>query len=226
MDESSTCLSSDDHGPAILNHVLHFLGCLTYTDRAGFFEDSNPLWQDEIDHEVSLGMNPTRATGLVFEKRESWRADCLKELQRIEVVRQALSHDGDERDLVWNSATSLALWRQSPVYSANEHLARQHAGEGRIHNTEAARQEAEPYDLASDIKIPIIHLEGSVGVQEPYWSDGRVWGKFPNQHTTAEHVLGNLDPKNVEENLLHKDRHFGGIRYIHFPANNMIVSLI
>ncbi|KAI2780008.1 hypothetical protein F4815DRAFT_166294 [Daldinia loculata] len=221
MDESTisgaTCLSSDEHGCDIKDHLLHYLGCIEFCDQAEFFTPGFRIWKQEAKHQQEvLHHSSEKAKELTEQKRKSWEDDCKNELKRIGFLRKQLSKDSKDKHLVDRVEESLDAWRKCSEYENNIESVRQKRrdkGKGSSSTpSEASRDE--DYDLEKDITVPIIQFNDG----KPYEVEGRgVWNKFPNQKT----MLGSL--LNGEDNLLrHNDSSPDRlIRYFHIPSNNM-----
>ncbi|KAI1630774.1 hypothetical protein F4809DRAFT_659399 [Biscogniauxia mediterranea] len=212
-----TCLSSEDHKDDIKDHMLHYLGCLEFSKRDGFFEDSNPLWEQEIEHLVALGSNYSDAKQLVAEKILSWKTNCESELRRIDFLRKTLSTDETDKHLVHQLENSKSDWMKSKAFPDKIEKGVSQPG---IENKDYGEYEPE-----KDVTVPIMQFEDGKGVDIK--GDARIWGKFPNQKTTLAKLFHGEPELNLEDSLLHKDNYSRDdgsdpIRYFHIPANNMM----
>lgn len=223
----STCLSSEPHD--IKDHLLHFLGCLAYRQRVNFFDETEKIWKDEIQHyrDHYPDPDPTRSPEeRVRKKREAWKRDCDKELTRIGILRQAIRQDSHDRHLDDKIGESSKAWRESKDY------------QDRVRDRPPSPRDLPPqnkvpkYNLERDISIPIIQYQvndngAAIGVDDNGWNgeekpEELVWGEFPNQKTKLNLLYG----EDSTVNLLHRDRHPERIKYFHIPSNNMIVSCL
>jgi hypothetical protein len=220
-----TCLSSEDHGCAIKEHLRHYLGCIEISERDTFFEDSNSLWEVEIEHQIKLGMSRAAAKELVSGKREAWKSNCLSELRRIDFLRKTLKNDDFEKHLVAHVEESRETWRNSSVYQSHIQMVkdwRTRRGKGNHLSKSIEIDSVGEYEPERDFTVPLIHFKNDEGVEEEARDqDGKplVWGKFPNQKTTVKNALYGKD-----SNLLKRDMTSGRVRYFHIPSNNMEVS--
>ncbi|KAK7960752.1 hypothetical protein PG988_011966 [Apiospora saccharicola] len=200
-----TCLSTEEPHD-ISDHLLHYLGCLTYNEREKLFDENNEIWEEEISHFKELDatfqdsdprpkFSPEQR---VRKKREAWKADCEKRAHPSE-----------------NITASSKRWMD-------------HKGHrGRPPTNEIL--DTPKYNLERDISVPIIQykLRGEVngaasseddrGWEKEANPEQRVWGDFPDQKTKLD-VL----KKDPTVNLLHQDRYPDRIKYFHLPSNNMI----
>ncbi|KAK8057455.1 hypothetical protein PG996_011392 [Apiospora saccharicola] len=217
-----TCLSTEEPHD-ISDHLLHYLGCLTYNEREKLFDENNEIWEEEISHFKELDatfqdsdprpkFSPEQR---VRKKREAWKADCEKELTRVRILREAIRTDKHDRHLDESIRASSKRWMD-------------HKGHrGRPPTNEIL--DTPKYNLERDISVPIIQykLRGEVngaasseddrGWEKEANPEQRVWGDFPDQKTKLD-VL-KTDPT---VNLLHQDRYPDRIKYFHLPSNNMI----
>ncbi|KAK7990398.1 hypothetical protein PG990_014678 [Apiospora arundinis] len=203
-----TCLYTETHD--ISDHLLHFLGCLTYKERENIFNEDNEIWKQEIQHYVQTELTSTdsdedrllTAQNLTRKKRETWKKDCEKELTRVRIL-----HPGELTEV----EGSMPENHSTPP------------------SDETAPQRADKYNLERDISIPIIQYKlrgrenGAAsnveerGLDSETKPEERVWGDFPDQKTKLD-LLG----EDATVNLLSQDRHPDRIKYFHFPSNNML----
>ncbi|KAI8631550.1 hypothetical protein F5Y19DRAFT_473222 [Xylariaceae sp. FL1651] len=230
----TTCLNAEDHGYAIKNPLLHYLGCIEIREREDFFKESNPLWGEEIKHQQSLRVNPEvplesitkEASDFVRKLRDSWQKDCESELRRIAFLRKTLSEDEHDRHLVWKVENSGKEWQKCKEYRDNIDKVRKwrkDCGKPSILPAPVENMITESYIPEKDVSVPIIQFERDEGVCKGVnEADQRVWGKFPNQKTTVHNLLRRDGNKPTEKSLLHKDLHPDRIKYYHLPSNNMM----
>ncbi|KAI5921922.1 hypothetical protein F4810DRAFT_307955 [Camillea tinctor] len=205
-----TCLSSEDHTDSIKDHMLHYLGCLEFSQRAKFFEDTNPLWEQEVQHLESLDIERSDAEKQVAEKKKSWQTNCESELRRIDFLRKTLSTDKTDGHLVENLEKSRKGWMGCQTSKV-------------IQQSKVDDKNYGEYEPEKDVSVPIMQFKGGQGVDI---QDGRIWGKFPNQKTTIAKLFDGKSDDKLEKSLLHKGICFKNdgsdpIRYFHIPANNM-----
>ncbi|KAI1207865.1 uncharacterized protein F4807DRAFT_168597 [Annulohypoxylon truncatum] len=206
-----TCLSPDDHGCDIKDHLLHFLGCIKIKDREDFFEPDHGIWKQELEHQKEhLGLDDEQAHEVTRRKRESWKDDCDGELRRINFLRKTLRADKKDKHLVKEVNSSRERWQKKK-------------GKNVTDSTTDGAEEVDEYEPEKDISAPIILFENGRGADVPIddkkSKDGRrvVWNKFPNQKTALSDLLRH------EKNFLHNEN-FSSDRlgYFHVPSNNMI----
>lgn len=80
------------------------------------------------------------------------------------------------------------------------------------------------YITERDVNVPIIKFQGgeSRNFEFKDIDNGKVWGLFPDQKTTVEHLL---DETTGKENILYREKADSTtIKYFHLPSNNMDVS--
>ncbi|KAI1807476.1 hypothetical protein F4811DRAFT_574429 [Daldinia bambusicola] len=205
-----TCLNSDEHDSEIKDHLLHYLGCLRFGDRADFFDKNSDIWKKEVKHqEETFGYGPEDAQTITEQRLASWKENCDNELKRIDFLRKLLSQDSKDKHLVEKQEESLQAWRvfgryNKPGGSQNQATTSRPAG-----NTKN-----EDYDLEKDITVPIIQFDNGKADDV----DSRdVRYKFPNQKTTLKKLL------HGEDNLLHHSKCSSDriVTYFHVPSNNM-----
>ncbi|KAI0387824.1 hypothetical protein F5Y04DRAFT_241086 [Hypomontagnella monticulosa] len=196
------CLNSAPHDDNITDHVLHFFGCLEFSDRASFFES--------IKSE---------------EERETVKRDCEQRLRHVHFLRFQLTQDPDSEHLVNNIRQSSYVWRNSDDYQSNINKVR----EWRL--KEGKRSAPEPdidfnfddgryerYNVRKDVSVQILQFKGGIPRDLP---DPRVVGHFPNQTTTIERLLPGDESQDPDSGLLLKDPDLETIKYFHIPSNNM-----
>ncbi|ETS74206.1 hypothetical protein PFICI_14072 [Pestalotiopsis fici W106-1] len=219
-----SCLSAEPHEENIKEVLLHFLGCLKISERHDFLEDeAHPVWSFEAKH--NKGENVTK-------KREKWRANCLNELRRIEFLREKLKDDGDEdeRQLVSNIERSRKEWKRSPEYKEGiqmvEEWRRATPEDSGTFKPSGSPVNVKPesvqdkYIPEKDVNVPIIKFKD--GEPDDFKLDKKnkkIWGSFPDQKTTVEHLLDNEAGKN---SILRRDeKDTSTVKYFHLPSNNM-----
>lgn len=228
MDDENliTCLSTERHDDNIKDHIAHFLGCIEVSERDRFLNDDDyPLWQKELEHYRKT--DPNGAEELTSEKRKRWMSDCQSELRRVDFLREKLSGDEEDRHLVRKLDESRLAWKQSPEF--NEGLRKVQAWKqaiGKIQDPpkplyEARNAAESKYKSEKDINVPFMYFRNFTHDNEEVVPGIPVWGKFPDQKTTVDHLDKDLGGKN----LLSKDRLPEHIRYFHLPSNNMLVRL-
>ncbi|KAK6953606.1 hypothetical protein Daesc_005911 [Daldinia eschscholtzii] len=217
-----TCLSSEEHDANITDHLLHYFGCITLKNREVFFEKDFPIWTNELQHQQeTLHHSPDQAKKITDQKRASWEANCTREVDRIDLLRQELLKDEKDRHLVNNVAKSHSdwrKWRQSlGSHESLKPLKFNWLGDERNCRKTKEMTKTE-YSLEEDVVVPIIQFDD--GKSDSIKSD-EVRNKFPNQKTTVQDLLSGRD------NLLHnrmynRDLSSGRlVRYFHIPSNNM-----
>ncbi|KAI1086348.1 hypothetical protein F5B19DRAFT_163230 [Rostrohypoxylon terebratum] len=204
-----TCLSPDDHGCDIKDHLLHFIGCIKIKDRDTFFKFDHPIWKQEFEHQKGhFCLEDGKAEATTRRKRESWKDDCEGELRRISFLRKTLAADKKDKHLIKAINSSRQSW---------------HKKNGRdVIESPDDTEELDVYEPEKDINAPIIRFEGGKGADVFVDDEGqngrhRVWNKFPNQKTALSDLLHH------EKNLLHSDNFASDcLGYFHIPSNNMI----
>ncbi|KAI1653377.1 hypothetical protein F4813DRAFT_374522 [Daldinia decipiens] len=213
----STCLSSEEHGCNIKDHLLHYIGCIEYRDREDFFNENSQIWKDEVEHqEKVLGHSHEEAYMLTELKRNSWKADCENELSRIGFLRRELFKNIKDKHLVCRIQESLGAWRVSPINKVGILIVesdRRAKGKGNSQPFYVSPRDEE-YDPEKDVTVPIIQFNEG---KRDELRDHRVWNRFPNQKTTLSSLL------NDQDSLLQHDNYSSDrvIRYFHIPSNNM-----
>ncbi|KAI1858852.1 uncharacterized protein JN550_012414 [Neoarthrinium moseri] len=231
---SHTCLSSESHD-SIKDDLLHYLGCLEFSEREHFFNDSNLVWVEQAKHQLKPNTSDTTAKEHAKAIKDVWKKNCDKELSRIIFLRDTLAEDNSERHLVEKVNESATAWRKSRVFRENIDRVRQWRHEQGKKN-QVVQQYPETRDrgyvLQKDVSVPIIQFENGRGVDEKDLDGSgkpradRVWGTFPNQKTKVDALFSKCEAdtsidEGLDDNLLHRRRHTGRIRYYHFPSNNM-----
>ncbi|KAI0126573.1 hypothetical protein BJ170DRAFT_684158 [Xylariales sp. AK1849] len=229
----TSCLSTEPHDDTIKEYLYHYLGCIEFWERNGFFDVGNPLWQIEVKHLINLGKSEQDAKAEVNKKRVQWESDCKSALRRIDFLRYTLSMDPNEQHLITKIDESREKWRHCEEYTRNIAM----VGIWRTNilgkpprNQEvpssAGTAERTPYTPEKDTNVGIVHFEGNQISKSAEVVNDRVWGSFPDQKTTVENLL--YDQRSQEDygrkhGLLYKDRpeHQERLRYFHFPSNNM-----
>ncbi|KAI2627735.1 hypothetical protein GGR54DRAFT_636858 [Hypoxylon sp. NC1633] len=197
-----TCLSTEHHPHNISDRLLHYLGCIAVSERENFFDTANPLWQEEVERRILLGRDPDNAQQAVEEQRESWEADCDRELRRIDILRNTLFHDEDQKHLVENLNQSRSGWWEKKKWLDT-------------HPIEDGTEVVGDFKLEEHIVVSTMHLKNGVGVDLK--DDERVRNRFPNQEMDLGDFISRYDKKNP----LYKGRFAGSLRYFHIPSNNM-----
>ncbi|OTB12173.1 hypothetical protein K445DRAFT_369569 [Daldinia sp. EC12] len=217
-----TCLSSEEHDANITDHLLHYFGCITLKDREVFFKEDFSIWKNEFQHQQeTLHHSPDQAKRITDQKRTSWKANCTREVDRIDLLRQELLKDEKGRHLVNNVAKSHSDWRKwRESLGSRESLKPLKfnwlSDETNCRKTKETTKTE--YILEDDIIVPIIQFDD--GKSDSIKSD-EVRNKFPNQKTTVQDLLSGKD------NLLHKRMYSREpssgrlVRYFHIPSNNM-----
>ncbi|KAI1778572.1 hypothetical protein F4818DRAFT_456368 [Hypoxylon cercidicola] len=222
-----TCLSADDHGHAVKDVLLHYLGCVEIRDRKNFFDDSYPLWNSIVEEEIRRGSSREQVVKTLATKKKEWKRDCDSEFRRITFLRKTLKADRHDRHLVDRLVESSTAWRNSSEYKTNipliKNWRRENDGadfdepdEPDYPGVSEEMRRVEKYLPEKDFTVPLIQFENGKGVSE---NDPRVWNTFPNQKTTISKLMNEEDLKN---NLLHRDRHSstGRLQYFHIHLNN------
>lgn len=217
------CLSAEPHEDNIKEVLLHFLGCLPFSERHDFLYGEHPVWTFEAKHNQ----------GGLTQKRDKWRESCLNELRRIEFLRETLKYDKDEYQLVADLDTSREEWRKSTEYDRGMELVKQwkqsipqYTQAYKPSGTEVTvnlKTIEDEYILERDVNVPIIKFKGGEAQDfESKNDDKMVWGRFPDQKTTVEHLL---DKQKGKDNILYREKADPStIKYFHLPSNNMTVS--
>ncbi|TGJ87834.1 hypothetical protein E0Z10_g958 [Xylaria hypoxylon] len=227
-----TCLSTEPHEHDIRDPLLHYLGCIEIHERKNFLEGKISIWEDELEHQLSLRREPGISQALqsedakkaVEKMKDSWRANIENEMRRIALLRHTLSNDNHDKQLVQKVEKSCKEWRKS-IDEDNIDKVRQWRTElgktNSVFGPELELTHMEDYAPEKDISVPVIYYTDRKEFTE--LGEQRLRGKFPNQKTTIEQLLYNVnsDPK---VNMLHKDHNsdHDQIRYFHIPSNNMI----
>ncbi|KAF2966107.1 hypothetical protein GQX73_g7479 [Xylaria multiplex] len=229
---SATCLSAESHEHDIRDPLLHYLGCIEIYQREDFLNGNNPIWKDELEHQrslriengVSLALQSEDAEKAVEKMKESWKVNIENELQRIALLRQTLSNDENDGQLVKKVEASYKEWRKSVDEDNIQKVIRWRTKLGKTNSEHGPSPDVDPkedYSPEKDISVPVIHFIDRKEFTEN--DTQRLRGKFPNQKTTIEKLLYSDDTR-PEANMLHKnnasDQH--RIRYFHIPSNNMI----
>lgn len=216
---TTTCLSDDNHDCDIKDYMLHYLGCLEICDRETFFDEGNPLWNREVEHQKKFFNSLEEAEDHVHAKRKSWKENCRSELRRIEFLRKTLNEDENDHHLVEQLSQSASRWRNSAQGKLGAVRAWRRKNKKKIGVRAATVEikETGKYEPEKDVSVPIITFENGKGV---HLTDPRVWNKFPNQKTTLSKLLDD------DEELLLRQDDSSQFRYFHIPSNNMIVSFI
>ncbi|KAI8944242.1 hypothetical protein F4801DRAFT_572457 [Xylaria longipes] len=215
----ASCLSAEPHEHNITNPLLHFLGCIEICERDDFLNGDVSIWKEQLKHQRMLQRK--NAHGAVENMKSSWRSNIENEMRRIALLRDALSKDNDDKQLVKEVQESGNLWRDSREYRENIEEVRKWRGDGRNSTIGPDFASAKKdYIPEEDIFVPIIQFEDCREFSKT--DDNRLSGKkFPNQKTTIRMLL---DQSNPTANLLYKDYDFNcdRIKYFHIPSNNMI----
>lgn len=218
-----TCFSAEDYYCHVIKDPLsHYLGCVEFCDRENFFEPSNLLWQEILEHHTNLG-NDRRKVEETVARKEEWKANCESELRRIDFLRKTLEGDEYDNHLVQRLEESSKAWRKSLEYEDNINRVKAWRVKKNKRNSPApvfpSASAHGQYKPEKDMAVPLIQFENGKGVNE---NDQSVWNTFPDQKTTLSKLLY------AEENLLNRDRHTSSnrIRYFHIHSNNMIVSYV
>ncbi|KAI2627729.1 hypothetical protein GGR54DRAFT_652540 [Hypoxylon sp. NC1633] len=233
-DINATCLSNKYHDYNIKDHLLHYFGCLRDPERKVFLEPEFPIWQQEIEHQESIGHSPKEAKEIANAKRNAWKENRDRELRRIEFLRKTLNQDPEDKHLVAELTNSLGLWRRQPGRQTPEQAdnspnsqedspgTSNQAESISIHSEYAGNNtDTSPYDPAKDVKVPIIQFKNGKGITVPVTHpEDLIWSEFPNQKTSLYNLL------EAKHNLLFEDRQSDGmLRYFHIPSNNMIHAI-
>lgn len=227
----NSCLSSEPHDDIIKDHLDHYLSCIEFCDREDFFNPNSALWQIEARHRIGLRkrLHPTEsredrgsfAKDEVDKKRKQWKDECEYELDRIQFLRATLSRDPKEGHLNEKVDESRQNWRHGDRpndYKRNiskvrlwrrEHLGKPVKTIEELYPPTPPKQLTE-YNPEKDASVPVILFEGGQVLEkaeEPVEcerKDRRIWGSFPDQKTTVQHLFS--DRGNEADFLLHKDR--------------------
>lgn len=228
-----TCLSSDDHGCDIEDHLSHYLGCLDYWKRSNFFDPNNEIWKKEVKHYTDLGKSQEQAEKLSDEKRRQWEENCKKELSRIKFLRQTLGKDDEDKHLLEKIGASGQAWRASGEYKDNiEKVKCWRRGKGLSNDgppeeTSIGNQRTTnkgEYDPEWDISAPVIQFDA--GKLENIEHPG-MFGSAPDQKIKIKNLIaGGQDDNGRQRSILYKDKFPNKVTYFHLPSNNMAVSLI
>jgi hypothetical protein len=232
-----SCLSAEPHNDNIKESLLHFLGCVNVSERYRLLnDDSHPVWQYEINHHVKENKTPEEeARALANQKREKWKNACLSELRRIKFLRQKLKDDEDEKKLVIDVEKSRKEWETSTEYREGIALVRKWKNRHDDPETSENKDDMlgnepqsviEKYTPERDVNVPIIQFNDGKAQDFKVLKDidgKKVWGSFPDQKTTVEHLL---DGSIKENNILYREKTDKTIKYFHLPSNNMTVSMI
>ncbi|KAI1121764.1 hypothetical protein F5Y10DRAFT_271759 [Nemania abortiva] len=216
---SSGCLSAEPHDDNITNPLLHFHGCIEIWERDAFLKGNVSIWEDEIEHRKKLP-KPEDAEIAVDRLKESWKSNFEAEMKRIAVLRLAVSKDGHDKPLVDEVDESREAWRDSLEYQNNiERVKRWRVNAGKKNSVIGpplpGSRELDDYDPDKDVSVPVIQFENGKGFTD--LEDKSLSGKFPNQKTTIDKLLGS---EQEHSPLLRTNNE--RIRYFHIPSNNMI----
>ncbi|KAF3019773.1 hypothetical protein E8E14_011476 [Neopestalotiopsis sp. 37M] len=227
-----SCLSAEPHVDNIKESLLHFLGCVNISERFRLLnDDSHPVWVFETQHHVKNGKPRGEAEKLTKQKREKWKSACLSELRRIKFLRRKLEDDIDEGELVTNVQQSRKEWEDSEEYQKGIELVREwkkrpeyngplETNDGVLDDEPDSVEEV--YKPERDVNVPIIQFNDGNARDFKVLEDvdgKKVWGSFPDQKTTVEHLL---DGRIKEQNILYREKKDKNtIKYFHLPSNNM-----
>ncbi|KAI1346033.1 hypothetical protein F5Y01DRAFT_322383 [Xylaria sp. FL0043] len=206
-----SCLSAEPHENDIRDPLLHYLGCIEIYKREEFLNGNTDIWQKELKHQEKL-LNED-AKGTVENMKNSWHDTIEKEMRRISFLRHTLSNDEHDKELVHDVEDSYEKWKVSIQYKENISKVRQWRKElGKVNSVKGREfhHSKEAYAPEKDISVPVIHLKDHKG-SDTNEKETHIRGKFPNQKTTIEELLGRKMPE-LEAN---------SVRYYHIPSNNM-----
>jgi hypothetical protein len=210
-DFQPTCLSSEIHDRAISDHILHYLGCIDYSERDTFYHpDDNPLWQDETDHLEERfkrgGMSKDEATRTAREevkrKRERWKSASFTQLRRISYLRKLLARESEECHLVEKLVESAKTWRASREFK--EGLPAVKEWRAKIYPTIRKRKDAYRKMMKDCNKIleegePAENITPSLPSDETFASQHSVQSDLiyvQSPDYTPSHIFGPLTPNN------------------------------
>lgn len=131
-----TCLGDQPHDNAILDPVLHYLGCIEVSERTEFYHLDHKFWADEAKYETDrkvaalwqkvkksnpdavptqdqLSQAKRDAENDVKKKMKEWVELCKAEERRIDYLRETLAGDPDESHLVEQVIESRSKWKAS-----------------------------------------------------------------------------------------------------------------
>ncbi|KAI0427452.1 hypothetical protein F5Y09DRAFT_350393 [Xylaria sp. FL1042] len=234
-----SCLSAEDHD-TIKDHLVHYFGCLQFSDRAGFLDPNHKIWTDEKIHQIQLLEKARNAPNTINDNeieqkakeqvdaiRERWRKSFDKELGRIELIRSTLERD-DSDNLVREVNACREEWQahRKERFADTQELKPpppKHSPAADVHS------DGNIYVPEKDVSVGIIQFDKGEPFNEDCASSnnrtkGPIWGKFPDQKTSVQSLLFEGNRDNPIENMLHKDRirdKPDRIRYFHIPLNNM-----
>ncbi|KAI1259733.1 hypothetical protein F5Y18DRAFT_433045 [Xylariaceae sp. FL1019] len=127
-DSRAACLSVDEHDTEIRDPLAHFMGCLEFWEREEFFDEDKPIWEEELTYQLSLmraGQEPPseaqhrKAQEAVEKLKSTWQKTIGTELRRITFLREHLSQDEHDNQLVNAVNIMRERWRGSDEYAAS-----------------------------------------------------------------------------------------------------------
>lgn len=236
--QDSVCPRSEPHDVGVQDHLSHYLGCVEYRDRMGFFDENGQQFQIEyrrLSQQISRAgeiINAYTSNLALSETRllmDEWKQECLEHFRRIQHIRQSLGQDLQECHLIQAIHASYKMWICSDEYRQGLPAVRAWR-QGDAVAAEPKRNDstpnvvfgghtpAEPYDPEKLTKASIIHIFDKRAVQVDMLP-----ANF-TQQTISVHDLLFQDGINVASRKNKPEK----IRYIHLPSNNMawVESLI
>lgn len=176
--------------------LLHYIGCEQFFQREDYLASLNTEQKQQIE----------------------------SKLQRIQILRSALAGDvGDGRDLVQQLTHSLSRWRNTKEFQEGINRVRELRTSHFALNGITQKEVGIPtrvgeYNPDVDTNAYLIRFRNGRPVHDI--QDSRFHEQFPSYRISVNDLIhGNED----ESPLLPPEN---TVNYIHFPANNMLVSVI
>lgn len=222
----TTCLGEEPHDANIKDVLLHFLGCVEYSERDRFLNDDNYiLWENESRRLMKLGLDPDTSRKLSRKKRVECAEECRTAVQRVVFLREQLRSDPIQEHYVKSIENSAQSWKTSRDFEENiEHVRAWRASQGKAlgkipdYQSQVVSADA-PYELERDVQVSLMRFEDSKPLD---YIHEDVSASFPHQLCTFKSLVHGATKG--ENDVLKRDSYLGSIRYFHIPSNNMLVS--
>ncbi|KAF4949506.1 hypothetical protein FSARC_13450 [Fusarium sarcochroum] len=236
-----TCLSSDRHEDNISNHLLHYLGCIELTERETFFDETNEVWENEIQHQLERSNSENSKTSRdevydqVHSKRKKWQKECHKDLRRFAFIRKCLEDpEKGEPHLVEAVNKSLRAWRNTPEYQKGIQDVKRWSNRPHYDHPDPNPIRDEDYHPNRDLNVHIIRYKDREEKSTEARTDRRGseagdisyadnWKEKMETETMKVHdvISKAKNGKDHRLNKLREGTEKEAISYVHFPANNM-----
>ncbi|GAP83012.2 putative ankyrin repeat protein [Rosellinia necatrix] len=232
---TTSCLSAEDHHNAITDHLIHYFGCLSITERKEFRTDEHKVWVAECEHQRQLATKrgilktpdkiETEAKTKTDAIRKRWISDFDKEEERIELLRRTLEKNNLTQEVdTWRKTLGGCCLVQEvdmcPRTPETANLVQEvdkcreawrNSSEYRLSSAKPPKPDQTSTEPNPDPRNYIPEEDVSVGVirfkdGKPFDKGSDLLGKFPNQKTNVQSLLYKGHTDKPEENLLHKDR--------------------